>query len=242
VRQDDKHEGVDRVLEEAREAVRVAAGPDPQRLRQIAKAMESGLRPVRPLAPSWLLTAAAIVACAGIAVGSAAQAGFFGIEKMDGWMRVLIFSTMSLFVFVAGSEFVRTMIPGSLRRVSAGTLLTIGTAALVGVFGLSFRNYQITNFVSAGIACLITGLEHALPAAILCALVVWRGFAVKPASAGLIAGTLAGLAGLGVLELHCANFEAAHVIVWHTAVVPLSAGGGALCGWVLGLIRATRRK
>jgi hypothetical protein len=36
-----------------------------------------------------------------------------------------------------------------------------------------------------------------------------------------------------VLELHCANFEALHVLVWHTLVVPVSAGFGALIGWAL---------
>src|ERR1700730_1097245 len=36
-----------------------------------------------------------------------------------------------------------------------------------------------------------------------------------------------------VLELHCVNFEALHVLVWHTAVVPVSAAAGALVGWVL---------
>jgi hypothetical protein len=44
---------------------------------------------------------------------------------------------------------------------------------------------------------------------------------------------LAGLAGLAVLELHCANFEALHVLVWHTLVVPVSAGFGALIGCFL---------
>ena len=233
MRHEDKHEEIDRILE----AVQVQGGPDPQKLKRIVETMQSSLRPVRPLAPAWVLTAAVILACAGIAVGSAAQAGFFGIEKMDAWMRVLIFSTLIVFAFIAGSELVRAMIPGSLRRVSAGVLLAASTAALVAVFGLSFHDYRTTNFVASGIACLITGLEHALPAAILCALIVWRGFAVKPVAAGLIAGTLAGLAGLGVLELHCVNFEAAHVLVWHTAVVPLSAAGGAFSGWVMGLVR-----
>lgn len=233
MRNEFKDEEVDRILE----AVEVPGAPDPQRLKEIAKAMQGGLRPVEPLPPAWVLTAGVILVCAGVAVGSAARAGFFGIEKMDAWMRVLIFSTLSLFAFFAGSELVRAMIPGSLRRVSAGVLLTAGTVALIAVFGLSFHDYQTTNFVSAGVACLITGLKYALPAAVLCALIVWRGFAVKPVAAGLIAGTLAGLAGLGLLELNCVNFEAAHVIVWHTAVVPLSAAGGALCGWVMGLVR-----
>jgi hypothetical protein len=40
------------------------------------------------------------------------------------------------------------------------------------------------------------------------------------------------LAGVGVLELHCPNFEAAHILVWHTAVVPVSGAAGAIVGWI----------
>jgi len=36
-----------------------------------------------------------------------------------------------------------------------------------------------------------------------------------------------------MLELHCANFQAAHVLVWHIAVVPLSGAAGALVAWSL---------
>jgi hypothetical protein len=60
-----------------------------------------------------------------------------------------------------------------------------------------------------------------------------HGFAVNAASAGLVAGTLGGLAGVGMLELHCPNLQAAHILVWHTAVVPVSAALGALLGWEL---------
>jgi hypothetical protein len=44
-------------------------------------------------------------------------------------------------------------------------------------------------------------------------------------------GTLAGLAGVTMLELHCANFEALHVMLWHTAVIPVSGAAGALLAW-----------
>jgi hypothetical protein len=44
----------------------------------------------------------------------------------------------------------------------------------------------------------------------------------------LVAGTLSGLAGLIMLELHCPNFEVPHLVVWHTAVVLFSGGVGAL--------------
>ena len=66
-----------------------------------------------------------------------------------------------------------------------------------------------------------------------CRLMLRRGFAVNSVSAGLVGGALAGLCGVTMLELHCANFQAMHVLVWPTAVVPASAAVGALVGWAL---------
>jgi hypothetical protein len=105
--------------------------------------------------------------------------------------------------------------------------------ALLAVFALLFRNYRTEHFVSAGIACLVTGLLLAIPAALLSWLLMRRGFAVNSVSAGLVGGALAGLCGVTMLELHCANFQALHVLVWHTAVVSVSAAAGALLGWAL---------
>ena len=44
---------------------------------------------------------------------------------------------------------------------------------------------------------------------------------------------LGGLTGVTLLELHCTNFEALHVLIWHTLVVPVSGAAGALLGWAL---------
>ena len=125
------------------------------------------------------------------------------------------------------------MIPGSRHRLSSGALLAIVSAALLGVFALLFRDYRTEHFFSAGIVCLLTGLLHALPAAFVSYLLLLRGFAVNPVSAGLVGGALAGLAGVTMLELHCSNFQALHVLFWHTAVVPVSAVAGAALGWAL---------
>ncbi|HEY1493964.1 MAG TPA: NrsF family protein, partial [Candidatus Solibacter sp.] len=51
-------------------------------------------------------------------------------------------------------------------------------------------------------------------------------------AAGFAKGTLAGLAGVTMLELHCTNFEAPHVMVWHIAVLPVSAAIGTLAAWM----------
>ena len=104
---------------------------------------------------------------------------------------------------------------------------------LLGVFGLVFRDYRTDHFISAGLACLMTGLAVAVPAALLSGLLLHRGFAVNSLAAGLVGGALAGLCGVTLLELHCTNFQGPHVLVWHTAVVPVSAAAGALLGWAL---------
>jgi hypothetical protein len=95
------------------------------------------------------------------------------------------------------------------------------------------------SFVSEGIPCLRAGTIAAVPAGIGSWLVLRRGFAVRPVEAALAAGTLAGLAGLTMLELHCPNFHAMHVMVWHTAVVPVSAVAGAVIGGCLPRFKST---
>jgi hypothetical protein len=225
-----RDEEVDKILQKASG---IAPQVEPAMLEHIADSINSSLRPVRPLPPTWLLTGGLTLICAAVAVAAAARAGFYGIEKLSLWERVLIFSTLGVLVWVAGKEFVSQLIPGSRQRFSLGAFLTIGCAALFGVFALVFRDYRTDHFISAGIACLLTGTLLAIPAAFLSWLLLRRGFAVNSVAAGLVGGALAGLSGVTMLELHCANFQALHVLVWHTAVVPVSAAAGAMVGWAL---------
>jgi hypothetical protein len=202
-------------------------------LERISDSIKASLRPVRPLPPAWLLATGLLLICAAVALAGAAHAGFYGIEKMDLAKRVLIFPALVVFVWIVSIGFVHEMVPGSRRRVAPGALLAIVTGLLVGTFALLFRDHQTSDFFSAGIACLLTGLLFAVPTGLLAWLLLRRGFAVNPVSAGLVAGTLAGLAGLAMLELHCQNFEATHVLVWHIAVLPVSAAAGACVAWAL---------
>jgi negative regulator of sigma F NrsF-like protein len=225
-----KDEEVEEVLEKAS---RVAHEVEPALLKRVAHSIHSSLRPVRPLPPTWVLTVGLVLISAAVALGGAARTGFHGIEKLGLLERVLIFSTLGILAWIAGKEFVGELIPGSRHRVRPGVLLIIVSVALLGVFALLFRNYRTHHFISAGIGCLLTGLLLAIPAAFLSWLLLRRGFAVNAVSAGLVGGALAGLCGVTMLELHCVNFEALHVLVWHIAVVPVSAAAGALVGWAL---------
>jgi hypothetical protein len=225
-----KNEEIDDVLKKA------ALAPediDPIMLARIDESIKASLRPVRPLPPVWLMATGLVLVCAVISFVGGARAGFFGVAKMNLAERWLVFPALGLLACFAAVSFVHQMIPASRLRFSPGTLLAFSSVALLAVFADLFRDYHIDHFFSAGIVCLLVGLLHAVPAGLLSWLTLRRGFAVNPASAGLVAGMLGGLAGVGVLELHCPNFQAAHILVWHTAVVPLSAALGALLGFGL---------
>jgi hypothetical protein len=207
--------------------------PTQASLDRIASTFQPTLKPVRPLANPWLLTAGLVAAAALVALAGAARAGFNGFHKMTTPERAAIFSILAACVLIAARKLVAERTPGSRSRISAASLSTITALALLAVFALIFQNYQTTHFISAGILCLVTGLLHAIPTALLAWLIVRRGFSVNANASGLIAGTLAGLAGVALLELHCPNFEALHILIWHTAVLPASAAAGALLAWHL---------
>jgi hypothetical protein len=226
-------EEIDDVLKKAARSPDNPYALQPEMLQRVADSIKPSLRPVRPLPPSWVMTGGVVLVCAMVSLAGAVRAGFFGFEKMDLLERSLIFSVLLILALVSGNWFVREMIPGSRRGLSRGTLWGMNSVALFGVFALLFRDYRVDHFFSLGIVCLLTGLLHAVPAALVSWLLLRRGFALNPVFAGLAAGTLGGLAGVGVLELHCPTLQAAHVLVWHTAVVPLSGAMGAMVAWML---------
>jgi hypothetical protein len=187
-----------------------------------------------------MLEGALVAISAVVALAGAERIGFYGFEKLGVAERAFIFPALGIFLWLAASAWVAENIPGSRRRVSSGVLLMISTMAMIVVFAGLFHNYQTTHFVSAGVTCLVTGLLHAVPTALLGWWVLRRGFAVNSVSTGLVGGTLAGLAGLTMLEFHCTNFQALHILIWHVAVVPVSAAAGALLTW--GLMGRERSK
>ena len=204
---------------------------DPALLDRVARSIGSSLRPVRPLPPAWVLAGGLVLICVAVALLGAARLGLDGIHKLGVLERALIFPALGLLMWLAATTCVIEIIPGSRRRVAPGSLLAIGSLVLIVVFAILFRDYQTEHFVSQGVVCLSAGLLFAIPAALASWLLLRRGFAVNPRGAGLVAGTLAGFAGVTMLELHCANFQALHVLLWHTAVLPVSGAAGALLAW-----------
>jgi hypothetical protein len=192
---------------------------------------------VRPLPPTWTLALSFLAVFAAVSLAGAWALGMYGLRALSGPQRVSIFSVVTCIAGFAAVAAAREMRPAAGRRIAGATLLA-GAAAVLAVFALLFRDYGMRQFIHQGVPCLVAGLTFAVPAALLVSLLVHRGFVLNLVAAGMAAGTLAGLAGLGTLELHCPNVNAAHVMVWHVAVVVISGIAGLLIGWMF----AQRRK
>jgi hypothetical protein len=223
-----KDKEIDEILKRAAQAPQDV---DPALLDRVAKSIGSSLRPVRPVPPAWVLAGELALICLAVAVAGAARAGFYGIQKLSILERALIFPALGILIWLGATATASEMIPGSRRRAAPGLLLGAGSLGLLVVFAVLFHDYRTEHFVSQGIVCLSAGLLHAIPAALASWFLLRRGFAVNAVAAGLVVGTLAGLAGVTMLELHCINLETLHVMLWHTAVMPVSAAAGALLGW-----------
>jgi hypothetical protein len=225
-----KPEDIDDILAHARrdsvptEAERAA-------IERAKSALLSDLRPVHPLAPVWVFTLILTVVFAAFALAAGTSLGLHGIRALDPAQRAIIFSTLLVAGWLAAAACARAM------RPAAGTRLGVLALALAGgafpvLFALIFRGYGLQAFVHEGIPCLVAGMAVAAPTGVVIALILRRGFVMDWTNAGTAAGALAGLTGLAMLELHCQNLKAIHVMVWHVAVVATS---GAL-GWITGRI------
>jgi hypothetical protein len=219
---------------------------DPVLLGRVAASMTASLRPVQPMAPAWMLASWLLSSSAIVAVAGAWLLGFYGIRKLDIAEIGSIFPALAIFIWLAALLCVAEMTPGGLRwknpgimepvMRNPGVLLLVVIAIWIALDAVVFRDYDMGEFVPQGVSCLRAGLVIAIPTGAGSWMLLRRGFAVNPVGAGLAAGTLAGLAGLLMLEMHCPNFRAPHVMVWHTAVVPVSALAGAI------LARIARRR
>ena len=201
---------------------------DPALLDRISGRLVSSLQPVRPMAPSWLLAIALFLSSTVIAVAGAGVLGFHGLAHLNRAEIAWIFPLLAVLAWAASRLSAGETIPGAMLPVNATALLTLCVLATVAVFALLFHNYSTAGFVPQGVPCLAAGLLTAVPAGLVAWLILRRGLALNPAAAGLAAGTLAGLAGVAMLELHCPNQHALHVMFWHAAVIPLAALAGAL--------------
>ena len=226
---------MDRILDQA------AHRSSPQDLDSAAierakASLPRSFSPVRPMSSAWVFVSLFVAVFAAIALFGAWAFGVRGLPLLSLTRRAVIFPVVLAGAWIAAIASVREMRPAGGTRTAA-TALAIGTLAPLAAFGFLFQNYSFQSFVPEGVKCLLAGLACAIPAALLLFLLLRRGFILDYRAAGLTIGTLAGLAGLGMLELHCPILKAPHIMFWHVAVVWVSGIAGWLAGWILQRIK-----
>ena len=204
--------------------------PSPATLQQIAEGMATDLRPVRPVAPARYFLGAFVGIFVSIVALGVYRLGAFAIAVMTPLQTAAILSTLAIGAGLLASSLVHQMVPGSRHGISP-RLLPVGiTISLIIAIAALFQFQHERNFWGNAWACIRAGTPIGVLAAVPFWLVVRRGAILSPSMTGAATGLLAGLVGASVLEIHCPNLNAWHILVSHLGVAILYALAGLFTG------------
>jgi hypothetical protein len=211
--------------------------PTPEQLRRIEAGMLAGLKPVKPLAPTGALTGAFMLVSLLAAAIGVFELGVAGWHALNVWQATAVFAALAASSIVLALTLARQMAPGS-RVLLPASGIVFGFPAIIGaIFVTLFQPHPEAGFIPTGLMCLRIGLECAVPVGVLSWLILRRGAILNPLAAGALAGALAGLTGLLLLEIFCPNLNAYHVLAWHLGAAVASTLGGAAIGFVVEHLR-----
>ena len=228
---------MDRILDQA---ARSSPEIDPAAIARAKASLPPAFASVRPIGSVRAFVCLYLVVFAAVALCGAWAFGVHGLPVLSTLRRAVIFPVVLIGAVIAAFASAHEMRPAGGPRI-ARLALAIGVFAPLAAFALLFHDYDLQFFVPQGVKCLLAGLVCAVPAAFLIFLLLRRGFIVDYRAAGVATGTLAGLAGIGMLELHCPILKAPHLMFWHVAVVWVSGLCGWLAGWFMRLSAEPRR-
>ena len=206
------------------------AWPSPASLRLIETGMAADLRPVNPIAPKSYLFLAFVTIFTGIAALGVSRMGTLAIHVMSPVQTSMILGVLAISTGLLASSLVNQMVPGSRHRISP-RLLPFGiTILLMIVIAVLFQFRHEQNFWIRSWACIRAGAPIGALAAVPFWLVLRRGTMLSPVMTGAATGLLAGLLGTTVLEIHCPNLDAWHILVGHLGVAAFVGMAGLLIG------------
>ena len=150
-----------------------------------------------------------------------------------GWRKMpvdlaLLFCFLSIVgVAVLSVGFYRQFKPGTREAVDGRAALVILVAGFVAFASVEFPWHPDREAALVPWRCLRLGTLVALGASVLLLLWARKGYAVNPVSASFWTGTLASMAGLIGLGLHCPRFELSHQLAGHAPMIVFSCYGVA---------------
>jgi hypothetical protein len=202
-------------------------------LRQIAEGMTADLRPVRPMAPTRYFFGAFVGIFVSIVALGVYRLGALAIAVMTPLQGAAILSALTVSAGLLAYSLVHQMVPGSRHRISP-RLLPVGiTISLVIAIAVLFQFQHERDFWGNAWACIRAGTPIGVLVAVPFWLVLRRGAILSPSMTGAATGLLAGLAGASVLEIHCPNLNAWHILASHLGVAILCTLAGLFTGLMI---------
>ena len=206
-------------------------------LHRLQAPILNGLKPVRPLPPTWVFMIVFLLIFLVIVGIGIDYLGAFGWADLTGFQRTVIFSSLAASAALLAFSTVRQMQPGS-RNFFSPALLPVAVIVLLSLAVASVFQYESDpHFVRVGMGCLEAGIPFAIPSGLLFWFILTRGAVLHRYVAGGTAGMLAGLIGTSVLEVHCPIFDIGHILVWHVGVCVAGSLAGLLAAYVGDVIR-----
>jgi len=209
--------------------------PSGIQLERIVATLSKDIAPVQPLARARVFYVGfALVFLVSVALG-------YWLLGTNGWrqlgtvQKIAVLVPQSACAGLLASSLVRLMVPGSTHPISPA-LLPVGVLTLLVVaIHLTFSPYPESRFIASGIDCMQIDLAFAVPAAFAFWLLLRRGAILEPGLTGATTGGLAGLAGMGVLDMRCPNSNAYHILIWHVGAALVAMAScfavGRLSNW-----------
>jgi hypothetical protein len=205
--------------------------PSPATLRHIAEGIATNLRPVRPMAPARFLFGGFVGIFVCVVAFCVYRMGPFAIAVMTPLETTAILSALATSAALLAYSLVHQMVPGSRHRIPP-RLLPIGiTISLTIAIAVLFQFQHEPNFWANAWPCIRGGTLVGGLTAVPFWLILRLGAVLSPSMTGTATGLFVGLVGTSVLEIHCPNLEAWHILISHLGVALL----GALAGLVIGL-------
>jgi hypothetical protein len=229
-------EEMDSALSEMLSAPASRSEVRPELAHAIQERIGRNLSAVRPLKPARYYAAGfALIFLLPIVAGLGTLRAS-GIAGMSVAMIAIGFGGLAICGGLLAMSLAADMSPGS-RRPAPPVALTVGILlGLAAIFAALFRYRPETSFWLNGSKCLLLGSAFAIPAAALAWGLLRRGAVLSAAVSGAAAGLLGGLAGIAVLEIHCPDWNVAHILFAHWGVA-LACGS---LGWLAGAWREKR--
>ncbi len=202
---------------------------------RIEAAIIPGLHPVAPVPSVWHVTLALLLCAIGVIAVANWRLGIAGWHARSALQASVNLGLLGVSILVLANTLAHQMMPGSSRKSPLLLYVSIPLLALLVSNLAMFGYHRNPDFLPIALSCWEIGVTCAALSAPFFWFVLRRGFSLNPVVHGGIAGLLAGLTGLTVLEIYCPYLDRLHISASHIG----AAVTATLVGAALGRVRSS---